>query len=112
GRRARGEVLARPEAGRVVAPAARRREPAAVVREDSLTLALRIVEGHETYARLLLLGQRLDDTLEVVQIVDGRRADARDDRAAGHRRLAEDVARIRDEHALHGPIEMPRLLIR
>ena len=76
-RRARRERLARPHAERVVAAAALRREPAAVVRDQPLPLGRRLVERHESHGHLRVVGQRLEHALEVVEVVRATRCRCR-----------------------------------
>ncbi len=111
-RRPRRELLARPFAERVVAMAALRREPAAVVIDDALPLALRLVESHEAHGLLAGVGDRFERVLQVVEVLDRRAADAGDDAAARNLGLAEHIAGVRDVDALHRPVDVPRLLIR
>src|SRR6187549_3087498 len=80
-RRARRERLARPEALRVVAAAALCREPAAVVRDESLPLGRRFVEGHEANGHLSVVGQRLEDALQIVEVFQRLTVDAGHDAA-------------------------------
>src|SRR5690606_14287871 len=76
--RARIELSARPDADAVVAMAAQRREPAAVVRDDALPFTLRIVEGEKTDAHLALLGKLLEHALEIVEVADRLAVNLRD----------------------------------
>src|SRR6202008_387108 len=90
-RRARGEVLARPDAERVVAAAALRRNPAAFVGAEPLALGLRLVERHEPHRHLRVVGQRLEHALEIVEILQRVAADAGHDATARYRGLAEGI---------------------
>ena len=65
-RTATAEALASPryaDPDAVVAMAAQRRKPPAVIRDDALSFALRIVEGEETDADLALLRQPFEHSL-------------------------------------------------
>ena len=71
--------------------AALRRIPAAVVRDQPLPLGLRLVERDETYGHLRVVRQRLERSLQIVEVVQRLTADAGDDAAAWDRSLAEYV---------------------
>ncbi len=111
-RRLQLELAAGPDTRLVVAPAARGPEPLALVRDDALLLALRVVEREEADAELRAFGEARDRLLEIVEVPDALAADLRDQARPRYRRGAEDVARARHVDARHGPIEMARLLVR
>ena len=106
------EFLAGPDAGEVIAAAAQRREPVAVVRDDSLLLAARVVESDEADSDLATARKLLELALEIVEIPDGLTVDFGYQTRTRDRGRAEHVARIRDVDAGGRPIEVPRLLIR
>ena len=112
GRRRLRQVVARPETQHVVALAAPRGEPVAVVDDGTLTLRPGIVELHEPHDGAPAHGKILHHLLEIIQGVHVLAVDAGDQAAPGDGRGPEDVSRVGDVDAGDRAVEVPCLLIR
>ena len=112
GRTERGQRRALPHARGVIAQAMVGGEPAAIHARAAHARAIRIVHGGITHGEALAVGEAGHHGFEGGEIRRRLAIGAGDDRAARHAGRAEDVARIRHVHAVHGDVEMARHLVR